>query len=232
MIERKGPKVAGYVRVSTEEQAREGVSLAAQRERIEAYAAYNHLNLTAVFVDEGVSAGTPLADRPAGRRLIDEITNGGIECVIAFKLDRLFRDAVECLETVRKTWREKGTALRLLDMGGQEVDTKTALGQFFLTVMAAAAEMERNLIKERTKAALDYKAQKGEWRGRVPFGFRINEDGKLVEDEDAQRTIQAIKRSRRRSGTSFRELAQRYGLSVGLIHTIATTDLRTVKRIA
>ena len=65
----------------------------------------------------------------------------------------------------------------------------------------------------------------------TPHGFRI-EDGKLVEDEDAQRTIQAIKRSRRRSGTPFRELAQRYGLSVGLIHTIATTDLRTAKRIA
>jgi DNA invertase Pin-like site-specific DNA recombinase len=77
-------------------------------------------------------------------------------------------------------------------------------------------------------AALDYKRSRGEWCGRIPFGFRIDEGGKLAEDPEAMRVIAAIKRSRRRSGTSYPELARRYGLAVGTVHKIVTTDLRVL----
>ena len=99
-----------------------------------------------------------------------------------------------------------------------------------MNLHGTVAQWERKVIGERTKVALDYKAERGEWRGRVPFGFRINEDAKLAEDADALKTIQAIKRSRRRSGTSIRDLAKRYGVSTGTIHKIISTDLRILRR--
>ena len=79
-------------------------------------------------------------------------------------------------------------------------------------------------------AALDYKRSRGERCGRVPFGFRIGGDGKLAEDPEALRVIAAIKRSRRRSGTSYPALAKQYGLSVGTVYKLCTTDLRVLRR--
>jgi DNA invertase Pin-like site-specific DNA recombinase len=58
-------------------------------------------------------------------------------------------------------------------MGGQSINTASAMGRLFLTMTAAFAELERNLVSERTRAALDHKRSKGEAMGRVPYGYRI-----------------------------------------------------------
>lgn len=82
-------------------------------------------------------------------------------------------------------------------MGGQSVDTSTALGQYIFTLLAGAAEMERNLTRERTKAALATKKAKGERVGRLPFGHRLADDGKHIEpDDDEQRTIRLVLKMR------------------------------------
>src|SRR5687768_2282197 len=92
----------GYVRVSTEEQAREGVSLEAQEAKLHAYCALQGLELVRIYRDEGISAGKPLASRPEGGALLAELARTGARHVIALKLDRLFRDAVDCLRTARE----------------------------------------------------------------------------------------------------------------------------------
>ncbi|MEM2125810.1 MAG: recombinase family protein [Candidatus Methanosuratincola sp.] len=211
-------KALGYTRVSTEEQANEGLSLAAQAERIRAYCKAQGLKLMEIFTDEGVSAAKPLATRPAGSRLLEALDAGEAQAVVAVKLDRLFRDAVDCLSTVRG-WNERGIALHLLDLGGSAFNSASALGRFFLTVMAGAAEMERNLISERTKIALAYKRSKGEWLGAVPFGYRLL-DGKLIPDPAEQELIAALKRDRRARHLSVRELAAKYGLPKSTVHEI------------
>jgi len=140
-------RAVAYVRVSTEEQATEGISLEAQNHRVRAYCELRGLELVDIITDAGVSAGKPLARRDGGARLLHLIRRGEAVAVVAFKLDRLFRNCADCL-TVTATWDRSGVALHLIDLGGQAVDTSTAMGRFFLTVMAGAAEMERGLVAE------------------------------------------------------------------------------------
>ena len=126
--------------------------------------------------------------------------------MIAYKLDRLFRDCADCL-TVTAAWDKKAIALHLVDLGGQTLDTSSAMGRFFLTVMAGAAELERNLIRERTSEAMGYvKSQGHKTGGDVPYGYTVAADGKpwwLHEQEQAM--LQAI-RTARQHGYSQRQV--------------------------
>jgi DNA invertase Pin-like site-specific DNA recombinase len=87
--------------------------------------------------------------------------------------------------------------------------------------------MERDMIAERTKDALAHKRQKGEWTGRVPFGFKI-EKKHLVEDPEQMKVIQKAKRLRR-SGKSLREISRALSLSLGYVHKALKVNLRTLK---
>lgn len=198
----------GYARVSTLDQAREGVSLEAQQERIRLYCAANALELSAIYTDEGESAGTPLAERAKGAELVRAIDAGNVSAVVALKLDRLFRNAVDCLDTVQR-WEKGKTALHLIDMGGQALNTRSAAGRFFLTIMAAAGEMERLLIGERTATALAEKKRQGVRLGGVPFGFReARPGGPLIAHAVELRAVRLIL-SCADEGMSLRGIAAR-----------------------
>lgn len=203
-----GRSAVGYVRVSTEEQSREGVSLEAQVERIREYCRFHKLELRGICRDEGISAAAALATRPCGAELARTVLAGEVQHVIALKLDRLFRDAVDCLQTTRE-WELRGAALHLIDLGGQTMNTASAMGRFFLTVMAGAAEMERNLIRERTSTALQHKKRNGQRLGAPPLGFTKRMPGgagELIASEmQAVRLI--LKRRRGRKAASFRGIA-------------------------
>jgi site-specific DNA recombinase len=92
-------RAAGYVRVSTTDQVREGVSLEAQAERIRSYCISSGLSLGQVFVDAGVSGGTPLSRREQARALLASIATKEVGAV---KLDRVFRNTVDCIETCQR----------------------------------------------------------------------------------------------------------------------------------
>ena len=169
-----------YTRVSTQEQSEKGVSLGAQKDRCEAYCVAAGLEVSEVFREEGVSAKVPLANRPEGARLVAALNTGAVKTVVAFKLDRLFRDVVDALQQTRH-WDGAGVSLRIVDLGGQAVDTKSAAGKFVFGMLAAVAEMERGLIGERTAAALRSIAEKGRVPANVPFGYR-RENKELVHD--------------------------------------------------
>ena len=165
----------GYVRVSTAEQADSGLGLAAQHERIRAYCTLKGLQHFDIIVDEGISGGKPLADRDGGRRLLETIRDRKAEAVVMLKLDRMFRDAGDCLATV-ETWDRAGVALHVVDLGGNAIDTTSAAGRFMLVVLAGAAEMERNLIRERTRSALAVKRASGKRISRTPYGYDLGPD--------------------------------------------------------
>jgi len=182
-----------YCRVSTEEQATEGVSLEAQEAALRAYCAMRGLEVVELVIDAGVSAGKPLAARAGGTEVLALAGKGKVGAVVAWKLDRLFRDACDCLD-VTAGWDKRGVALHLVDLGGQAVDTSTAMGRFFLTVMAGCAELERNQIRERTSAGMAHKKAKGERVGTVPFGYRVATDGVALEEQpDEQVVISRVK---------------------------------------
>ncbi len=198
--------VIAYVRVSTEEQANEGVSLAAQEARIRAYCAMRGLELADVVIDAGVSGYKALADREGGRRVLDMVRGRRVNAVVALKLDRLFRNCADCLE-VTAGWDRHGVALHLVDLGGQAVDTSSAMGRFFLTVMAGAAELERNQIAERTSTAMQHKASRGERVGAVPYGFALDADGVHVVPVESEQTVIGLARELRAAGLSLRAVA-------------------------
>ena len=197
-----------YCRVSTDEQATEGVSLDAQEATLRAYCTLRSLDVAAVVLDAGVSGGKPLAARTGGRRVLDLVESGEVGSVVAYKLDRLFRDACDCL-AVTAQWDRQEVALHLVDLGGQSIDTSTAMGRFMLTVLAGAAEMERNQIRERTTAALAHKASKGERVGQVPFGYHVAADGVHLECDDAEHRVVEIVRALNAEGLSIRAIAAR-----------------------
>lgn len=199
------PAIA-YIRVSTDEQAREGVSLAAQRERVAAYSAAAGLKLVAIFEDAAVSGSTQFRSRLGGARLLVELKRSAVRNVVAVKLDRLFRDTIDALEQTRD-WDQRHIALHLIDFGGQALNTGTALGRLFFTVAAGFAEVERNLTRERTAAALQHLKGQRRVYGPVPFGF-TRKGEILVPSRDEQRVLRTIAQLRR-GGASTRQIAAR-----------------------
>jgi len=194
--------VFGYARVSTTRQANEGKSLDAQRRMIQGYAHMHGLTLDEIVVEEGVSGSVPLNDRPAGGALLAKLKAGDI--VIAAKLDRCFRSALDALNVVEQL-KTRGVKLHLLDLGGDIAGN--GLSKLFLTIAAAFAEAERDRIRERiTTVKQDQKARGRYLGGKVPFGYRVGENGALVEHEAEQEAIRAM-RAMRAQGVALRPIA-------------------------
>ena len=163
-------KAVCYFRVSTQEQALHGVSLNAQEERIAAYCMMQGLEVVQTFREEGVSASKALNTRPKGMEMLELLRKKKAGHIVALKLDRLFRNAEDALRQT-SAWDTAGVTLHLVDMGGQSLCTSSAVGRMMLTMMAAFAEFERNLISERTAAALQHKMVHLQTNAQLPFRF-------------------------------------------------------------
>ena len=153
------PRVFGYARASTHEQTLSGLGLDSQRAAIDAEAARQGWTVEH-HADEGVSGSVRPEDRPELGRILDEITAGDV--LIVAKLDRLGRSALDVLR-LADTARAQGWRLVLLDLG---LDTATPVGAFTLTALAAVAQLERDLIAQRTRDALDVARRNGQRLGR------------------------------------------------------------------
>lgn len=200
-ITRDPGAAAGYVRCSTREQATEGVTLAAQEERIRAYCTMKGLRLVEVVADPGVSGGDSFADRPGGARVLELVAVGAVAAVIVVKLDRAFRDTADCLVLTRE-WDRAGVGLHVVDLGGSALDTRSAMGRLFLTMLGGIAEMERGLIAERTAAALAHKRACLERVGAVRRGYKLAADGVHLEADPAEQRMIAVAKRLRAEGLS------------------------------
>jgi putative DNA-invertase from lambdoid prophage Rac len=205
--------VYGYARVSTERQADEGVSLGEQIRRIEGRALEQGWQFVEIFVEHGVSGSVPLGDRPEGARLLAVLQPGDI--VIAAKLDRMFRSALDALNVIRD-FQRKRISLWMLDLGGDV--SGDGIAKLVLTILVAFAEFERERIGERIRDAKRHQRRSGQYLGGDrPFGWRVGEDGILIEDEAEQRALADIKEMRD-AGSSFRSIAtqikQTHGIQI------------------
>lgn len=194
-------KAYGYIRVSTDEQQQSGLSIEAQQTRIEAYCVANDLELVGGCAD---SATGKNVERP-GLRKIRELARGKvIDAVVVLKLDRLARNTRDTLDLAEE-FDKFGVALHSIS---EKVDTKSPMGNFFFTMTAAYAQMERELISERTVIALDAKRARGEITGAAPFGWMREspESQKLVVNPDEQAIVNHIM-SMRSGGKGPTEIA-------------------------
>ena len=197
----KPRRAYGYVRVSTDEQAEEGLSLRVQRDKIRAFAKLHDLHLVEIYADEGVSGRN--IERPGIQKLLEKVKGKDDETIIIYKLSRLSRHTRDLLFLIEDAFVRGNTRLMSIT---EHVDTQSPMGRFFLTIMAALAQMERELIAERTKAALDFKKKRGERLGSTPYGFRLGKDRKLVKVPKELKIVRRILRLRK-AGGSYRTIA-------------------------
>lgn len=198
-------KVIGYIRVSTEDQAREGWSLSAQSEKIELYCKLHNLHLVEIISDEGISACN-VKGRPGMMRLLEITTTArtsDVDAIVIVKLDRLFRNAAEALK-YSESWRKRGVQLHSIHEG---VQTDGAAGKMFFSLLAVFAEFERDQISERTIAGLDKRKSSGLKLGGEPqFGYTADENGYLILSPGEQDVILKM-RQYRDAGLSYRNIA-------------------------
>ncbi len=199
-------RALGYSRCSTHEQVDSGLGLEAQAERIRAYCTLKGLRLLDIITDAGVSGGKPLADREGGQQLLDAIRERRAEAVVMLKLDRMFRNAGDCLTTVER-WEKAGVALHVVDLGGNAIDTTSAAGRFMLVILAGPAQMERNLTRERTRSAMAVKRANGQRVGTVPYGYDLADDGVALVPNDAERAVIRDIQQLRTSGMTLEAIA-------------------------
>ena len=196
-------KTIGYIRVSTDEQAREGISLESQKAKIKAYCKLNDLGLIGIIEDAGKS-GKDL-NREGIQSLISEIKARRIDAVVVYKLDRLsrrVRDTLSLMDLIEK----KNLAFHSIT---ERIDTKSAMGKFFLNIMASMNQWERDIISERTKDALQHKISRNERVGQIPYGWRLSKDGKtLVQNADEQKVIARIQ-NWHLEGTGYRAICKK-----------------------
>jgi len=166
-------RTVGYIRVSTQEQEKNGISLESQAQKINAYVLLKGLGEVEIISDPGVS-GKDL-NRAGIQELIERVRAGEANTVIVYKLDRLSRRTQDSLNLIEEFTRRKVDFHSI----SENVDTESPTGKFFLTVVSAISQMERDLLGERTADVLEMKKIKGEWVGRVTIGFRLSREGIL-----------------------------------------------------
>lgn len=195
-------KATAYIRVSTEGQATEGVSLEAQTTKIKAWCNLNDYILENVFVEAGVS-GSRADNRPELQKALQASSKGG--ALIVYSLSRLARSTVDTL-SIANMLQKKGVDLVSLS---ERIDTTTAAGKMVFRMLAVLSEFERDQISERTTVAMQYKKSIGERVGSIPYGFQLANNGINLEKNQIEQEIIAEIRQLRIKGLSFRTIGDK-----------------------
>jgi len=196
-------RTIAYLRVSTDKQADHGVSLDAQRAKVEAYAALYDLELVDVAVDAGESAKS--LNRPALAGALARLAAGEVDALLVVKLDRLTRSVAD-LGTLVDRCNKQGWALLSV---GEQIDTRTAAGRMVLNILATIGQWEREAIAERTSAALQHKRTLGELVGSVPYGWTLGADGIHLEACQEEQEAMRLAGELRAAGLSLRKVGER-----------------------
>lgn len=193
-------KAIGYIRVSTDKQAHEGVSLDAQKGRIAAWATLNDYALVDVFVDAGIS-GRKFNNREGLQAALGALKKD--MALVVYSMSRLARstkDAIMISELINK--READ----LVSLS-EKIDTTTAAGKMVFRLMAVMAEFESDIISERVSSALQHKKAKGEKAGNIPYGYRLASDNVMLEPDEDERSVIEWVRAARADGMSLQRIA-------------------------
>jgi site-specific DNA recombinase len=208
-------KTALYIRVSTDEQSKEGYSLDAQLDKLEAFCYSQGWEITKVYREEGQSAKD--MNRPQLKKLIKELEL--VDVVLVYKLDRLSRSVAD-INKLLQTFEDNNVSFK---SSTEPYDTTTSQGKLLINIFASLAQFEREQLAERVYMGMTKKAELGERNGgRAPFGYKLV-DGKLVIKEDEATIIQEMYRLYL-SGKGIRSIVlymQQFGIK---------KDIRTISR--
>ena len=181
-------KTAGvYIRVSTEDQAREGFSLGEQEEKLLQLCNFKDLEVYKVYKDAGISA-KDMEHRPQFQAMLQDMKEGKINYIVAYKLDRItlsVRDLEELISVL-----EQYNCFLLCDR--DDVNTSTANGRFFVRMLTVLSQLEIEIVSERTKFGLNGAIKSGHIPGQRPFGYKSAEDKRMVIDNSTRPYVEKI----------------------------------------
>lgn len=176
-----------YVRVSTQEQAKEGYSIGEQTERLKTYCNAMNWNNNRVYTDAGFSGAN--TNRPALQEMLRDIRAGVVSRVLVYKLDRLSRSQRDTLSLIEDEFIPNQCEFTSLN---ENFDTSTPFGRAAIGILAVFAQLEREQIKERMQMGADARAKEGKWHGGVtPYGFSY-ENGELTPIPEEIETVKEI----------------------------------------
>ncbi|TRZ48790.1 recombinase family protein [bacterium] len=182
-------KLALYIRVSTEDQAKEGYSLEVQREYLESFAKREGLEIFKVYQDDGISGYS--TERPALKELLKAAKEKKFDLVLVYKIDRFSRNLKDLLNL--------GDELSTYGVGFKSAtepfDTTNSAGKLMFQQLGSFAEFERNRIAERVFPGMVKGVQRGNWQGAryAPYGYKYNKEKKLLEiGEEESKIVKLI----------------------------------------
>ena len=182
-------KTGIYIRVSTEEQAKDGFSIHAQREKLTKYAEANDWSVFNYYVDDGIS-GKNLDGRPEVKRLIEDVEKGRINNILIYKLDRLTRSVRDLIYLIELFEKHHCT----FNSQTEKIDTSNAVGRMFVKIIGIFAEFERENLAERVSFGYEQKTREGNYtntNGVYGYDYVVGEQ-KLVVNEIEKELVNKI----------------------------------------
>lgn len=190
-----------YGRVSTISQI-DGVSLDNQEAKALSYAALNDMTIVDKIVDAGLSAKN--LKRVGIQALIELVKGGKVDSVIIYSLSRASR-SVKDIISLTELFEKHKVAFHSIQ---EKIDTKSALGRFFLNILSSLSQMERELTAERVTDALNHKIRNGQRVGSVPYGYDLAPDGKTLVENPTEMAGVALILDRRSKGWGYRKICR------------------------
>jgi len=196
-------KTSIYIRVSTEDQVREGYSLEVQREYLTNFTKQQGCEVFEVYADEGISAGT--TDRPALQKLLKDAKQKKFDLVLVYKIDRFSRRLKDLLVLVDKL-ESCGVGFKFAT---EPFDTTTSAGKLMFQQLGSFAEFERNRHSERVTPGMLKSVQNGNWQGSryIPFGYSYTRGTKTLELNKKEAKVVKLIFRKYLGGNSIKEIA-------------------------
>jgi len=200
-------KCAVYVRVSTQDQVKHGISLQAQEEALKNYAKSQGYEIFKIYKDEGKS-GKDLKHRPEMMQMLKDAELRKFKAIFIYKLDRFSRSLMDLITTIEqlKEWGIDFISLQ------DKIETTSATGKLMFHIVSAFAEFERNVTSERTKFTMYAKFNEGNLVTKAPLGYKVV-NKKLIFAENSY-IVQEIYQTFLNNNISLTQLAKKYNLSV------------------
>ena len=208
----KKPLIAIYVRVSTQEQAREGLSIDAQIDKCKSFCQARDWGVFKIYRDAGFSAGS--LNRPALELLIKDAEEKKFETILVYKIDRFSRNLKDLIMVLENLKKKKINFTSVTE----QIDTTSAMGEAFFQIIGVFAQLERGMVRERVELAFDRKIKFGEVLYRAPFGYTY-QNKKLVPDKEHAEKIKEIFEMWA-EGVSYKEISKKFNISTSTLYQI------------
>lgn len=218
-------KVVIYVRVSTQEQAKEGYSINEQIERLKKYAELMGWTVVEIFVDGGYSGGNIY--RPALQDMIRFVKTENIDKVLVYKLDRLSRSQKDTLFLIEDVFLKNNTDFISLN---ENFDTATPFGRAMIGILAVFSQLEREQIKERMTMGREARAKEGYYSGNgtIIIGYDYIDSELIVNDYESMLVNEVFNQFV--NGTPIKTIASNLNKK-GLTHKHGEWNDMSIKRM-